>query len=332
MPAKQRNRGQFGKQWGFFAGGTTIGFSPKGYPVRSAGSRTFLLAGAMNQARPGLECRRPGMKILTTFALCCVTILGVLALRPASAQEPFQLIPGARFLVGIERSMLSVSGETLIPAGGRPGTGSRVDIVLGLGVDTGEATTVRVQSQFLDNHFVDFGYLLAMPTGIKKIPYSFKFQNKTYPSGSTLETRIDFNWVHTSYAYRLFDLASFWAGPRVGAHYVVCAATINGESEEAGIISNTRRLDGIFPVLGFEARYLFPYGVDFSATLEGIHLITKGYLAAFNTGVAWEAYPNVVFTAGASSRFVQYIEDNQPLNNEWAYGLSGLYLGVLFSF
>jgi len=276
------------------------------------------------------------MRILSRVCLC-LFIIGSSAIqldgaRPAEAQEPFQLIPGARFFAGIERSAIAVSGETLIPAGGRPGTGTRVDVVTGLGVESGEATTVTFQSQFLENHFLDFSYLTAMPTGIKNIPHTFRFQNKTYPEGATLETRIAFDWLRLSYAYKLLDLSFLWIGPRVGAHYVTCATTINGESEEAGTISNTRRLDGTFPVLGLEARYLFPYGLDLKLELEGVHLITRGYLAMVNAGASWEAYPNVVATAGASVRLVQYIEDNQPLNNEWSYDLSGLYIGMMFGF
>lgn len=274
------------------------------------------------------------MRILRQAALSLV-IIGLTAVHlagPAVAQEPFQLIPGARFFLGIDRSALVVWGETLIPAGGRPGSGTRVDVVTGLGVESGEASTVLFQSQFLNNHFIDFGFMTATPTGVKRIPYSFRFQNRTYPSGTTLETRIDFNWLALSYTYKLFDLSAVWIGPRLGVHYVTCATTINGESEETGVISNTRRLDGTYPVLGMDARYLFPYGVDLTLEMEGVHLITRGYLARIKGGILWEAYPNVVFTAGASSRIVQYIEDNQPLNNEWTYNLSGVYLGIMFGF
>ena len=66
--------------------------------------------------------------------------------------------------------------------------------------------------------------------------------------------------------------------------------------------------------------------------VEGIHMITMGYLAMLRLGAAWETYPNVVMTAGASGRIVKYVEDNQRLNNQWAYGLAGVSMGVMFGF
>ncbi len=257
-------------------------------------------------------------------------LIGVLEAAPA--QEPFQLTPHARFFTGMERGAMIVAGETLIPAGGRPGSGTRVDVASGLGVETGESSSVVLRGLILENHVLDFDYLMAMPTGVKRIAQPFRFQNKTYPAGTLLETRIDFNWLRFSYGYQVLRVSSFRLGPRIGLHYVNCAATINGDSEEAGVLSNTRRLDGTYPVLGFEGRFLMPHGLDFGMEAEGIHLITRGFLAMFKVGATWETYPNVAMSAGFYGRLVQYIEDNQVLNNEWTYSLTGASVGVLVGF
>jgi hypothetical protein len=37
-------------------------------------------------------------------------------------------------------------------------------------------------------------------------------------------------------------------------------------------------------------------------------------------------------TAGVCSRMVHYLEDNQPLNNEWTYLVTGLSMGMMFGF
>jgi hypothetical protein len=248
------------------------------------------------------------------------------------AQEHFRLIPEVRFLAGMEQYALFVSGETLIPAGGRPGSGTRVNIASALGVEYTEGTSVLFEATMWENHRVDFEYLMAVPTGVKKVPHSFRFQNKTYPAGTQLETRIDFNWLRLMYGYKLLELTSQWLGPRIGFHYVTFAASINGESEEAGIVSNTRRLDGMFPVLGLEARYLLPLGLDLSMEVDGVYLFSAGYLAMLKVGACWELYPNVVMTAGVCSRMVHYLEDNQPLNNEWTYLVTGLSMGMMFGF
>ena len=264
-------------------------------------------------------------------ALLTISIMTIIS-QVAYAEEPFQLTPNARFVFGMERSTMLVSGETLIPAGGQPGSGTRVDVSSQLGVGYAEGTSVIFQGSILDKHLLNFGYLMATPTGEKKIGESFRFQNKTYPEGTLLETRLDFNWLRLCYGYKFLDLSAKWIAPRIGLHYVNCAATINGESEEAGVISNTRRLDGVYPVIGMEARYLMPHGLDVSMELEGIHLITRGFLTMFTIGATWETYPNVLFSATVSSRLVQYVEDNQVLNNQWTYGLTGLSMGILFGF
>ncbi|MBM3299995.1 MAG: hypothetical protein FJY85_08575 [Deltaproteobacteria bacterium] len=264
------------------------------------------------------------------YALILSTV--TLAVPAVYAQEHFRLIPDVQFLFGMEQGTLLVSGETLIPAGGQPGSGTRVNVSSSLGVEYGESTGIVLQATMWEDHVVDFGYLMALPTGMKKVPHSFRFQNKTYPAGTLLETRIDFNWLRLSYGYKLFQLSSQWLGPRIGVHYVTAATTINGESEEAGIISNTRRLDGTFPVIGLEARYLLPLGLDLNMELEGVYLFSAGYLAMLKMGATWEVYPNVSMTAGLCTRIVQHIEDNQPLNNEWTYNLASLSIGLLFGF
>ncbi len=274
------------------------------------------------------------MKIIGPASIGGVLIISIvtIVLEAASAQEPFQLTPNARFFAGMERGAMILAGETLIPAGGRPGSGTRVDVSSGLGVESGESSSFVFQGQILDNHLLNFDYFMATPTGVKRINQSFRFQNKTYPAGGLLETRIDFNWLRFAYGYKILEISSFWVGPRVGLHYVNCATTVNGESEEAGVISNTRRLDGVYPVLGLEARFLMPHGLDLSMETEGIHLITRGFLTMFKLGVTWETYPNVALSTRFYSRLVQYVEDNQVLNNEWTYSLSGVSLGVLFGF
>lgn len=256
----------------------------------------------------------------------------IAVLQAAPAQEPFQLIPQARFFTGMERGAMILGGETLIPAGGRPGSGTRIDVASGLGVEAGESSSIVLRGVIVENHIVDFDYLMAMPTGVKRIVQPFRFQNKTYPADTVLETRIEFNWLRLSYGYKLLKVSSFHLGPRIGLHYVNCAATINGESEEAGVLSNTRRLDGTYPVLGMEGRFLMPHGLDFGLEAEGVHLITRGFLTMFRISATWETYPNIAISAGFYSRLVQYVEDNQVLNNEWTYSLTGASLGVLVGF
>lgn len=262
------------------------------------------------------------------LTLCITTIPAGFA----GAQEPFRLIPGVRFLMGMDWEYLWISGDTLIPAGGQPGSGSRVDISSDLGVDQSEGTNVSFQAAILDTHLINFDYLMYSPTGLKRPPSAFKFHNRTYTPDNVLETRVDFNWLRLSYGYKLWDFSPLWIAPRVGVHYIRNTTTINGPTEEEGVISNTRSLDGTYPILGLETRLLFPYGIDIGLELEGTHLITRGFLTMLRLNAQWEIHPDVVLTLGGSSRIVQYIETEQTLNNEWFYILSGWSAGIAFAF
>lgn len=251
---------------------------------------------------------------------------------PASGQEPFRLTSVARFFLGMDWGYYWLSGEMLVPAGGRPGSGTKIDVSSDLGVEQAESATVFLQSEIRDKHLVDIDYLMLSPTGQKRVPSSFRFQNQTYPADTRLETRLDFNWIRLSYAYKWKEISSSWVGPLVGVHHIRFGATLNGQTDAGTLISNTRRLDGTYPVAGFQARHLFPYGIDVSMGMEGIHLITRGFLAMVRLGVSWEIHPDVVISLGASSRLANWVEDNQELNNEWAFNLAGISSGVAFGF
>jgi hypothetical protein len=249
----------------------------------------------------------------------------------AAAQERFQLTPSARFLLGMDWQYLWISGDALIPAGGRPGSGSTVDISSDLGVNQGEGTDVSFDATILDSHLINFDYLVCSPTGLKRPPRTFIFHNRTYTPDNLVETKLDLNWFRLSYGYKLLDLSLFWAAPRLGVNFIRNTITINGPTEE-GTISNSRSLDGTYPVLGLETRFLLPYGIDVDLDMEGTHLITRGYLAMLRLNMEWEVHPDVVLKLGGSTRIVRYRETNQPLNNEWFYTLSGWSAGIAFAF
>ncbi len=263
-----------------------------------------------------------------TFALWMVMI----AVGPASSQESFRLSPNARFTLGMEWSYLWLSGQMRIPAGGRPGSGTRVDVSKTLGIDRTEASAITLHGEILDKHLLGIDYLMMVPTGLRRVRDTFRFQNKTYPVGSLVETSLDFTWLRAAYGYKLIDSPGFWVAPQVGIHHVRHAATLKGRTQEAGVISNTRRLDGTYPTIGLETRYLLPYGIDIRLEMEGFHLITRGFVARTRVGVLWEAYPDIMLTFWGSNRLVHYLETNQPLNNEWFYSLSGVSGGIAFTF
>ncbi len=264
--------------------------------------------------------------------LLLTALLISLCSNPGAAQESFRLTPEVRFLLGMEWGYLWLSGDMLIPAGGRPGSGTRVDASGDLGVDQGEGTSIVFQATVLDNHRLDSDYLLFSPTAIKRPEKDFVFHNQTYLAGTSVESRLDFNWLRLCYGYKAVDIASWQVFPRVGVHHVRCAMTLNGESKEGGISSNTRSLDGTYPVLGLETRLGLPYGLDLSLELEGVHLVTRGFLAHSRLRAQWAIHPDISLSLSASNRLIQYAEDNQPLNNEWFYSLTGWSAGVSFGF
>lgn len=274
------------------------------------------------------------MKYRTRVIRCFVVVgcmVAVLAVQ-AWAEESFRLTPHARFLLGMDWSFFRVSGEMIVPAGGRPGSGSRIDILTELGVEWGEASLVTLRGTIADRHLLDVYFMMSTPSGARRSPRSFRFQNKTYQADTLVETRLDFNWLRFAYGYKLIELPSRWLAPRIGVHWIGFGATLNGDTQEAGTISNTRRLDGTFPVVGFEAGYQLPHGLGLKLELEGMHLITRGFILAAGMSGSWEIYPDIVLTGGAYNRIAAWTEDHQQLNNEWSFTFSGISAGISFGF
>jgi hypothetical protein len=255
-----------------------------------------------------------------------------LSAATAWAQESFRISPNARFQLGMDSGYIWHWGEMLIPAGGQPDSGTKIDVASELGVNQGETTGITLRGTILENHLLNFDYLLYSPTGVKQVPRTFRFHNRTYTEGTTVETRLDFNWLRLGYGYKVWDMSSWWIAPRLGVHYIRYSATLNGKTEEEGISSNNRSLDATYPVVGLETRYLLPLGAELIAELEGVHLVTWGYLAMLRLEARWEVHPDVTVSLAGFNCFVQYQEDNQPLNNEWSFALFGGTAGVSFAF
>lgn len=268
---------------------------------------------------------------LRHLTLTAATLILIVYASTATGQEPFRLIPDCRFLFGMDWNYVWTNGELVIPAGGRPGSGSRLD-VSNSGIEQSEATTVFLKASILQNHLVETDFFSTSPTGLRKIQSPFIFQGQTYTQDTLLEARLDIGWFRFCYGYKALSLASSYLAPRIGVHHVRLAATINGENKEGTPLSNARRLDGTFPVLGLEARHSLPYGMDLSVQLEGIHLITRGFLTFLQISAEWEVHPDVSLRGGISARMCNWTEDNQALNNQWTLSLAGFSTGVSFGF
>ncbi len=266
------------------------------------------------------------------LALVAGLWIALTACGTAVAAESFRLIPGVSSLFGMETGYVWLSGNALIPAGGRPGSGTLVNVADELGVDQGEATVVALNSVILETHLFNFDLLMFSPNAVKKVRNAFVFHNKKYAVGTPVETKLDFTWLRLGYGYRLMVLPGLTLAPRIGAHYIRHGITLNAETKRSEFVSNFRQLDGTYPVIGLETRYQFPLGFDLCLELEGVHLITRGFLTLSALTVSWQAHPDVVLSLGCAHRAVRYIEDHQPLNNEWFYSLMGVTSGVSFTF
>ncbi len=250
----------------------------------------------------------------------------------AWGQDTFRLTSLAKFRFGMDSGYIWHTGDMLIPAGGRIGSGTKVDVNTDLGVDQSEATAVTLNAAIQDLHYINFEYLMYSPSGTRRLTRPFLFHNRTYSPETLLETKLDFNWLRLEYGYKLWDETSWWIAPRIGVHHIRYTASLNGTTEEEGLTSNTRSLDGTYPVVGLEARYLFPLGAELVGELEGIHLITRGFLTFGRVEVRLDVHPDVTLSLAGFSRIVQYQEDFQPLNNEWYFSLFGWTAGVSFAF
>jgi hypothetical protein len=276
--------------------------------------------------------------LLMRFKRICLTVLLLLVLGNLNytdevlAQQPFTLTSWGRFFTGVDLGYQWLSGDFVIPAGGRPGSGGRIYIGPDLGVDQTESISILADGQILENHFVNVEYFMCLATGLKRIQRDLMFHNRLYPEDSVVDTRIDMNWLKCTYAFKLFDIESWAICPSFGFHYVGNGVSLNGETEKGINTSNTRRLDAMFPTVGIQARYPAPYGLDFRLEWEGMHLIVMGLISSFRLSTNLEIYPDLRFDFGFTHRMVSRVENNQTLNNEWFYNLTGVSGGVAFGF
>lgn len=250
----------------------------------------------------------------------------------AFAQESFRLFPSARFFTGLDWGYYFVSGDFLVPAGGRPGSGSKIDAYSDLGMSQTEAVTIGVEGTILDDHFINLDYSTFMPTGLRKINRDFLFHNKLYTEGTLISSKIEFNWLRFFYAYRAYEEGSIRVSPALGFNYVRFGATLNSSTDDGELQSNSRTLDVAYPTLGMEMRFLAPYGLEFRWQFEAMSLITRGFVAVNKASANWEIYPDIQINFCVSNRFTQSVEDNQELNNEWMFSLTGLSAGIAFGF
>ena len=265
------------------------------------------------------------------LALLLILVIDVFV-GNALAQEPFTLTPWGRFFSGIEWGYQWLSGDFIIPAGGRPGSGARILVGPDLGADQTESVKVFADGKIFDAHYLNLDYFMCLATGLKRIQRDLIFHNRLYPESALVETRVDINWLRFMYAFKLLEIQSWNICPAFGAHYVRCGITLNGENEEGPNTSNTRKLDAVFPTLGIQARFPAPYGIDFKVEWEGMHLITLGLISYLDVTTDWEIYPDVRLSFGFTNRLVSSVEDNQELNNEWFYNLTGFTGGIAFGF
>lgn len=253
-------------------------------------------------------------------------------LSEALAQESFRLFPNARFFTGLDWGYYFVSGEFLVPAGGRPGSGSKIDANLDLGISQTEAVTITFDGTILDNHFINIDYSMFMPSGLRRITRDFLFHNRLYTENTLIDSKIDFNWLRFFYSYRAYEEGSLRISPGFGVNHVRFGATLNNATEDGEFISNVRRLDLTYPTIGIDIRFLAPHGLDFRWQLEGMSLITRGFMTNARISANWEIYPDININFCVSNRLTQSVEDNQELNNEWMFSFTGMSAGIAFGF
>jgi hypothetical protein len=276
------------------------------------------------------------MTALRNILVTAIVLCGLFCAleKPCLAQEktPFRLIPGVKTLLGMESGYMWLTGEFLIPAGGRPGSGSKIYISPDLGLDQAEVTSASLHTVILDAHRIDLDTVMFSPSAERRISRPLTFHNKTYEEGVMVESKLDVSWTRGAYGYALKEWAGFLVGPLVGAHYIHNRIVLNADTKEAGLLSNSRSLDAIFPVAGFDARRELLPGFGAFIELEGIHLITRGFLASARLSLAVEPHPDVVWTGGVWARAIQSTETNQQLNNEWFIAGVCAWTGLSFSF
>lgn len=265
--------------------------------------------------------------------MCVSLIWTLIFFAPmAHCKESFRLTSWGKFLVGYNWGYVGLTGSIRIPAGGQPGSATRVQVKEYLGISAAETVSIFMIGEIFERHLITFDYEMFKPTAVQRIDHDFKFHNKTYEKGAMVETKLDFNWLRAAYTIRFLKWPTFSIGQALGVHHIRHGLTMNAETAEVGLLSNTRRLDGAYPTLGLELLFKPNKTSDIRCDIEGIHMVSRGYLGSLKFQGQWNVYPDVHMTASLGARTVHFIETNQPLNNEWSYNLINVATGVGFTF
>jgi len=210
--------------------------------------------------------------------------------------------------------------------------GTYIDFADTLGGER-KATIVRMDGlyRFNERHGLGFSWYQMKLTGSRVLERDIQWGGQTFPAGSQVDSKLNFDVTKVNYQYSLFHNEEAELGASIGLHVMGVSASINGNTQSQG-----QSITAPLPVWGLYAKYKFTprFSAYYNYEIFNINYQDKvsGGLQDFLFGLEYRLFRN--FALGAAyNRFALHLKgkgDATTVNLDTSWNGGMLYGAVYF--
>ena len=285
----------------------------------------------MSQPCPSLSSRH--MHAARALAAGTLALLASM-LQPALAADgvkelevdPFNLSLGAYF---VTRTNGNIRLDSTI--GGLVTIGTSIDWERDLGGET-SMTVPRIDGyyRFAPKHRVDFSWYKIDRGGTIYSQRDIDFGNVFFPTGTSIESRLDTETTKISYTYSFYRTAEIETSISAGLHVTSIEASLQGSG---GVLAEGNSVTAPLPVFGFRLDYSFApkwwartkYELFFLDSVDAY----QGALSDFTFAVEHRTFQHVGFGFGLNRSSLDIEVDEDSKRGAFSSVLNGLMLYVV---
>lgn len=284
----------------------------------------------MSQPCPSISCRRtPAVRVLAAGALALLASMLQPALAADGVKElevdPFNLSLGAYFVTRTNGNI------RLDRTAGVATIGTSIDWERDLGGET-SMTVPRIDGyyRFAPKHRVDFSWYKIDRGGTIFSQRDIDFGNVFYPTGTSLESRLDTETTKLSYTYSFYRTPEIETSISAGLHVTSIEASLQGSG---GLLAESNSVTAPLPVFGFRLDYSFApkwwlrtkYELFFLDSVDAY----QGALSDFTFAVEHRTFQHVGFGFGLNRSSLDIEVDEDGKGSAFSSVLNGLMLYVV---
>lgn len=284
----------------------------------------------MSQPCPSISCRRtPAVRVLAAGALALLASMLQPALAADGVKElevdPFNLSLGAYFVTRTNGNI------RLDRTAGVATIGTSIDWERDLGGET-SMTVPRIDGyyRFAPKHRMDFSWYKIDRGGTIFSQRDIDFGNVFYPTGTSLESRLDTETTKLSYTYSFYRTPEIETSISAGLHVTSIEASLQGSG---GLLAESNSVTAPLPVFGFRLDYSFApkwwlrtkYELFFLDSVDAY----QGALSDFTFAVEHRTFQHVGFGFGLNRSSLDIEVDEDGKGSAFSSVLNGLMLYVV---